>query len=63
VTGLDYYRNYVPNMQKVTRADLASYARKYIIGKPHVTALLLSPQDRTKLGITPQQLMGDGGSQ
>ena len=57
MTGLDYYRNYVANMQKVTRADLANYVRKYIIGKPHVTALLLSPADRTKLGVTPALLM------
>jgi len=63
VTGLDYYRNYVANMQKITRADLASYARKYIIGKPHVTALLLSPADRTRLGVTPAQLMDNGGAQ
>jgi hypothetical protein len=49
-------------MQKVTRADLASYAKKYIIGKPHVTALLLSPADRQKLNITSAQLM-DGGAQ
>jgi zinc protease len=62
VTGLDYYRDYVPNMQKITRADLASYAKKYIIGKPHVTALLLSPADRQKLNITSAQLM-DGGAQ
>ena len=62
VTGLDYYRNYVPNMQKITRADLVSYAKKYIIGKPHVTALLLSPADRQKLNITAAQLM-DGGAQ
>lgn len=62
VTGLDYYRDYVPNMQKLTRADLASYAKKYIIGKPHVTALLLSPADRQKLNITSAQLM-DGGAQ
>ena len=58
VTGLDYYRNYVPNMQKITRADLASYVRKYIIGKPVVTSLLISPADRTKTGITSAQLMG-----
>jgi hypothetical protein len=50
-------------MQKVTRADLASYARKYVIGKPHVTSLLISPADRTKLGVTPQQLMSNGGAQ
>ena len=62
VTGLDYYRDYVANMQKLTRADLASYAKKYIIGKPHVTGLLISPADRTKTGITSAQLM-EGGAQ
>jgi zinc protease len=63
VTGLDYYRNYVPNMQKLTRADLARYVRKYMIGKPHVTSLLISPADRAKTGITPAQLMDNGGAQ
>jgi len=63
VTGLDYYRNYVPNMQKLTRADIAGYVRKYIIGKPHVTAVLVSPADRTKLGLTSAQLMDNGGTQ
>ena len=63
VTGLDYYRNYVPNMQKLTRADIASYVRKYIIGKPHVTAVLVSPADRTRLGLTSAQLMDNGGTQ
>jgi zinc protease len=62
VTGLDYYRDYVANMQKVTRADLANYAKRYIIGKPHVTGLLISPADRAKLGITSVQLM-EGGAQ
>jgi zinc protease len=63
VTGLDYYRNYVPNMQKLTRADLARYVRKYMIGKPHVTSLLISPADRAKTGITSAQLMDNGGAQ
>ena len=63
VTGLDYYRDYVKNMQKVTQADLAAYARKYIIGKPHVTALLVSPQVREQMKLTPEQLMQNGGAQ
>ncbi|MEO8192352.1 MAG: pitrilysin family protein [Gemmatimonadales bacterium] len=63
VTGLDYYRNYVTNMQKVTRADLAAYARKYIIGKPRVTGLLVSPRDRVQLKFTAEQLMQNGGAQ
>jgi zinc protease len=63
VTGLDYYRNYVPNMQKLTRADIANYVKKYLIGKPHVIGLLVSPADRSKLGITTAQLMENGGGQ
>ena len=63
VTGLDYYRNYVPNMQKLTRADIANYVKKYLIGKPHVIGLLVSPQDRAKLGLTTAQLMENGGGQ
>ena len=63
VAGLDYYRDYVPNMQKVTRADMAAFVRKYIIGKPHVTGLLVSPQAQTQLKFTPEQLMQSGGAQ
>jgi zinc protease len=63
VTGLDYYRDYVSKMQKVTPADLAAYARKYIIGKPHVTALLVSPQAREQMKFTADQLMQNGGAQ
>jgi zinc protease len=63
VTGnLDYYKTYVPNMQKVTQADLAGYMKKYVIGKPHVTSLLVSPADKTKFGFTTAQL-SDGGAQ
>ena len=63
VTGLDYYRTYVPNMQKIAGADLAAYARKYIIGKPHVTGLLVSPAAREQLKFTADQLMQNGGGQ
>ncbi len=63
VTGLDYYRNYVTNMQKTTPADLAGFVRKYIIGKPHVSGLLVSPQDRAQMKFTPDQLMPAGGTQ
>ncbi len=63
VTGLDYYKMYVPEMQKATRADLAGFARKYILGKPHVTALLVSPAARTQFKFTTEQLMQNGGAQ
>jgi zinc protease len=63
VAGLDYYRNYVPNMQKVTRADIAAFFRKYVIGKPHVTGLLVSPQAQAQNKFTPAQLLQNGGAQ
>ena len=63
VTGLDYYKTYVPKMQQVTRADLAAFARKYMLGKPHVTGLLVSPAARTQFKFTTEQLMQNGGAQ
>jgi len=40
---IDYYTDYVANLQKVTRADINNYINTYIKGKPHVNGLLLSP--------------------
>jgi zinc protease len=57
VAGLDYYRTYVPNMQKVTRADLAEYAKKYIVGKPFVVGALLSPEARQQTQLTAEALL------
>ncbi len=55
--GLEYYRGYVPNMQKISRGDLAAYARKYIVGKPYVIGGLLSPEAQKKTGITADALL------
>jgi zinc protease len=41
--SIDYYTNYVENLKKVTREDIKRYVSKYIIGKPMVTGLLVSP--------------------
>ena len=57
VASLDYYRGYVPNMQKVTRADIARFARRYIERKPFVVGALMSPEVRQQLKLTPQQLL------
>jgi zinc protease len=57
VAGLDYYRGYVPNMQRVTRTDLARYARTYLQGKPYVAAVLMSEEARQKTGLTPAALL------
>lgn len=61
VTGLDYFLGYVDTMAKQTPEDLRSYAAKYIIGKPHVTGVLLSPEARQALDLTPAMLLERGG--
>jgi zinc protease len=58
VASLEYYMGYVDNMASQTAADLKSYADRYIVGKPRVTGVLLSPQDRRTLGLTEAQLLG-----
>jgi zinc protease len=57
VAGLDYYRNYVPNMQKVSRGDLARYVQKYLVGKPFVAGLMMSADAFKKTGITADALL------
>ena len=51
IAGLDYYLNYVDNLKKATRQDIAHYLNTYVNGKPYVMGVLSSPQDRKKLGL------------
>jgi zinc protease len=57
VTGLDYFMGYVDTMAKQHPADLASYASKYIAGRPHVTGVVISPSDRRTIGLTRASLL------
>ena len=59
VANLEYYMGYVDNMAKQSIGDLRGYARKYIVGKPRVTGVLLSPEAKKTLGITEQELAGE----
>jgi zinc protease len=56
VSGLEYYLKYVDEMAKQTPAQLQDYARKYIIDKPHITGVLLSPDARAQLKLTEAEL-------
>src|SRR6266576_797205 len=42
VASLEYYMGYVDNMAQQKTTDLRAYARKYIVGKPRVTGVLIS---------------------
>jgi zinc protease len=58
VADLEYFMGYVDNMAKQTPADLRDYATRYIVGKPRVTGVLISPEDRRRLGLTEGELAG-----
>jgi zinc protease len=60
VTGLDYFFGYVDTMAKQTPNDLQAYAHKYIAGKPHVVGVLVSPDVRKTLNLTPSALLDAG---
>jgi zinc protease len=60
VADLDYFMGYVDNMAKQTPADLQSYAQRYIVGKPRVTGVLISPSDRRALKLTEAELAQPG---
>jgi predicted Zn-dependent peptidase len=49
--SLDYYRNYLDNLRKVSRADIQNYVRRYITGKPSVTGVLTSQDDVKKIAL------------
>lgn len=44
--SIDYYTNYVDNLKKVTRQDIKDYVTKYVQGKPSVTGILTTKEQR-----------------
>jgi zinc protease len=49
--SIDYYTNYVENLQKVTREDIKKYVQTYIKNKPKVVGLLLSPSMKEQMKV------------
>ena len=41
-TSLDYLNDYNNNMQKISRADIQRYVKKYIVDKPFVAGLIIN---------------------
>jgi zinc protease len=56
VSGLEYYLKYVDEMARQEPAQLQAYARKYIIDRPRVVGVLLSPQARAQLKLAEEEL-------
>ena len=59
VAGLEYYMGYRPHMQAVRREDIAEYARRYLIGKPHVVGVLIAPDARAAMNLSPERLLAE----
>jgi zinc protease len=60
VTGMEYFYGYNDAMAKQTPDDLRRYASRYILGKPRVTGVLLSPDTRRALKLTESDLTAGG---
>jgi zinc protease len=56
VVGLDYFIGYVEDMARQAPADLRRYTSRYIVDRPRVTGVLLSPESRRALNLTEQEL-------
>lgn len=62
VASLEYYMGYVDNMAQQKTSDLRAYASKYIVGKLHITGVLISPADRASLKLSSEELAAEGES-
>src|SRR3954469_2506775 len=59
-TGIEYFYGYNDAMSRQTPDDLRRYASRYILGKPRVTGVLLSPDTRRALKLTEAELTTGG---
>jgi zinc protease len=57
VASLEYYMGYVDYMAQQTIGDLRAYARRYIVGKPHIAGVLIAPDARRSLKLAPADLV------
>ncbi|GAC1631445.1 MAG: pitrilysin family protein [Chloroflexota bacterium] len=56
VTGLDYFLGYVDKMASRKPRDLRAYVTKYLVGRPHITGVLLSHEAWQRTGMTAESL-------
>jgi zinc protease len=61
-TGLEYFRGYLGNLRRTSRADISRYITTYIKGKPHVGLAMLSDESQAQAKLTEQDLTGESGA-
>jgi zinc protease len=57
-TGIDYFRGYLGNLRRTSRAEISRYITTYIQGKSHVGLALISEQAQQQAKLTPEDLIG-----
>jgi zinc protease len=57
IASLDYFLDYVDEMQDVSEEDIAEFARTYMIGKPHVSGVLIHPEARAAIDLAADDLL------
>jgi len=48
-TSIDYYTDYVNNLQRVTKQDITNYVNRYIKDKPFVAGMIINPEMNKQL--------------
>ncbi len=62
-TGTDYFRGYLGNLRRTSRADISRYITTYILGKPHVGLALMSAEASERSALKPEDLIGWSGEE
>src|SRR5260221_9451231 len=57
-TGVDYFRGYLGNLRRTSRADISRYLTTYIQGQPHVGLAMISEPGQQQAKITSEDLIG-----
>lgn len=51
ISGLDYHRDYLKNMNKVKLSDVTNFANRYFVGHSYVSSILISPSDAKEMSL------------
>ena len=57
-TGIGYFRGYLTNLRRTSRADISRYITTYIQGKPHIGIALISEPAQKQVQLKAEDLIG-----
>jgi len=57
-SGIAYFRGYLTNLRRTSRADISRYITTYIQGKPHIGIALISEPAQKQVQLKAEDLIG-----